>query len=93
MKLHEFFEKENWTQGYCARDANGTPVEPRDKKAVCWDLFGGLMKCYPNDEFAMMNTRLHELSRRQGFATPSRWNDIKGMTLDVLVKALKEADI
>jgi hypothetical protein len=36
--------EERWTKGALARDRDGCPVEPDDQAAVCWSVWGALLR-------------------------------------------------
>ena len=46
MKLHEFFDKHQWTQGTCARNASGQAVMTKDESACKFCALGALYVIY-----------------------------------------------
>jgi len=51
MKIHELLNgASQWTQGTCARDANGDSCSVVGKAAVCWCLLGAICKCYSGQQ-------------------------------------------
>jgi hypothetical protein len=51
MKIKELLTDESkWTQNAGARDKEKIPVPPKSEEAVCWCLFGAILKCYGEDK-------------------------------------------
>lgn len=51
MKAHELLATpDKWTKGTYAKTATGKAVPAKDPNAVCWCIYGALIKCYRDDE-------------------------------------------
>ncbi len=45
-------DRDNWTQGFFARDSEGLKIGARDTDAVCWCAWGALGRSANEDEYA-----------------------------------------
>jgi hypothetical protein len=83
-----------WTQGYSARDANGSPVFVDDKSAVCFCMWGAIAKV-TGDLSAQDRRPIRAITKPLGWAaTPDnlgRFNDTPGRTQAEVVAKLREA--
>ncbi len=100
MKVSELFSHwRAWTQGVPARDADGNRVEPRDERAVKWDLLGAIAKCYPPAEAhdVEMRVRHHLFQRKDGKLKLgdclSLWNDNIDRTFKDVIRVVRALDI
>lgn len=51
MKIKELFtDKSKWTKYHIACDDGGDYRAPLDPSAICWCLYGAILKCYPPRE-------------------------------------------
>lgn len=71
MLVAELLEKpEAWTQGVFAKTEDGKSVMPRDPGAVCFCLWGAMVRCYPDeDQYEAAYWRLKEVLGEESRAT------------------------
>ncbi len=89
MKIKDLLTDESkWTTRYCARNVKGKSVLARNPEAVCWCLFGALIKCYDHggffDQEELIKTKVHDFIA---------WNDAPERTFEDVRKLIEELDI
>jgi len=87
MKVKEFLTKENWTQGYYAKDAAGIYCEWSSVLAQKFCLLGASFKCYPGQKKTMEGL----LDNACGEAAV--WNDQPGRTFEEVKALVEKLDI
>ena len=99
MKLSEFFETHEWTQGSYAKTVNGTNVSPLDPDATCWCVIGAIRHLYPprstaeiyNDDVCKnIWPRFTNVITNMSLA---QWNDAPGRTKAEVISLLKDLDL
>ncbi len=91
MKVFELFQDEsNWTQLALARNAAGESIDPNDPEAVCWCLYGAIMKCYPFGERGLMAMDVQKYIERGSALT---FNDQMGRKFQEVKDLVARANI
>lgn len=65
--------RDQWTQGYYARDASGAFCQARAPEAVCWCSVGVLMHLVPRNDFRIADAL--EVLRNEAKQAISNFND------------------
>jgi len=90
MKLQELFtDPTTWCQRDFAQTSTGISIGPSNPEATCWCLAGGIMKCYPTEEYGIIR---NTLSRRIGGPLLD-WNDAPERTFEEVKALVEELDI
>lgn len=75
MKIRQLLKtRKQWTRGEESRDKYGHPVDPHDRRAVRWCLFGAMLKCYPGKKKYAVRDKLRD-HYFEGFVNFVSWND------------------
>jgi len=93
MKLQELFTDESkWTKEAFARNKNNLKVDVSSPFAVCWCIYGGVMKCYGQDgeDKSFILSRILALNN---FVSVIDFNDCELTTFEDIKKIIKELDI
>ncbi len=90
MKVRELLSgPEKWTQGWSARQADGTECNSTMDGAVCWCLYGAIKECYPLDDPDVTS----KIANAIGTCNITYWNDAPGRTFDDIRQLVTELDI
>ncbi len=88
MKVSGLLDRpEKWTQGWSARQADGTECNSTMDGAVCWCLYGAIKECYC--DVALIVARVEETLG--DFVTA--WNDAPQRTYEDVIQLVTELDI
>jgi len=99
MKVSQFLNETNWTQGAAARNQSGEPVAPGSPDATCFCLLGAMRRCYPGYTFDFESAMLritHAIHRRvkySVFIPVQDFNDQPGRTFDEIAEVIREAQV
>lgn len=95
VKLHEFFDKYEWTQGTCARSANGLAVDPSSENARKFCVLGALYKIHSGPVPSDILRKLADAFGPNLTADPliiiTNYNDTH--TKDEVLSILREVDV
>lgn len=80
-----------WTQGACARDADGKEVDEMSVRAVSFDLLGALTRAGVGQPAQTSNDAMARLLDRISSKTLGDWNDAPGRTQAEAVALLDAA--
>lgn len=95
MKIHQLLKtRKQWIQGGLSRDKYGHDVSIHSKSAVCWCLYGALMKCYPRvEQYVIARKKLDAADLPGGSLNFITWNDIKGRKFSEIKELVKSLNV
>lgn len=88
MKMCELLNRETWTQGVYARDADGKQVSVNSTMAVKFCLIGALVRCYPDDRTDLYEQLYGRLGNRE--LTLTGWNDYPDRKWEDVERIIKD---
>jgi len=88
VKIKDFLNESNWTQGQFARDEDGNSCAAIDARAKKFCLMGAAYKCFSNETEMILDLLNREL---QGDAIG--WNDAPGRTFEEVKAVIEKLDI
>lgn len=92
MKVKELLsDSSKWIQGANARDRNGRKIAPESPYAICWCLFGAIVRCYAYCPDQCIKVANHILVEYQMLLP--KWNDAPERTFADIKELVERLDI
>lgn len=93
MKIQELLSSpEKWTKGLNAKDKQNNCVSPWSENAVCWCIYGAILKCY-SESLKTTEEMVEKATYASGWQVLSAWNDAPERTFEEVKALIEKLDI